>query len=160
MIEIYTIGVYGSTEKSYFGKLINSHIDLFVDIRQRRGVRGSQYKYVNSNYLQAKLKEIGIPYLYIKALAPTSEIRIKQKEIDIFKGETKHKRTQLGDFFAQEYTYQILDKYNIKDLIKEIESKGYKKIVFFCVEEKAEACHRSLIAKRIHDLFSYPVINL
>ena len=27
------------------------------------------------------------------------------------------------------------------------------------VEEKAEACHRSLVAKRIHRLFSYPLIK-
>ena len=66
MIKIFTIGVYNSDEQSYFDKLINSDIDLFLDIRQRRGIRGSQYKYVNSNYLQARLKELGIEYLYIK----------------------------------------------------------------------------------------------
>ena len=52
MINVFTIGVYGSTENSFFEKLAQSRIDLFCDIRQRRGVRGSQYKYVNSNYLQ------------------------------------------------------------------------------------------------------------
>ena len=50
MINVFTIGVYGSTENSFFEKLAQSRIDLFCDIRQRRGVRGSQYKYVNSNY--------------------------------------------------------------------------------------------------------------
>lgn len=39
MIEIFTIGVYNSTEESYFGKLMDAKIDLFCDIRQRRGVR-------------------------------------------------------------------------------------------------------------------------
>ena len=75
MINIFTIGVYNSTEDSFFGKLTKNHIDMFCDIRQRRGVRGSLYRYVNSNYLQAKLKELGINYTYIKELAPTSEIR-------------------------------------------------------------------------------------
>ena len=90
--EIYTIGVYGSTEETFFSKLIAAQVDLFVDIRQRRGVRGNQYKYVNSNYLQAKLKELGIGYLYIKDLSPTKEIRMKQKEADKVIGETKQKR--------------------------------------------------------------------
>ena len=61
---IYTIGVYGSNEEEFFGKLIDSQIDLFCDIRQRRGVRGRQYAFVNSNYLQNKLAELGIDYLY------------------------------------------------------------------------------------------------
>ena len=160
MIEIFTIGVYNSTEESYFGKLMDAKIDLFCDIRQRRGVRGSLYKYVNSNYLQAKLNDLGIDYMYIKALAPTKEIRMKQKEADKLKGETKHKRTTLGDVFIAEYQNQILNKFDLEGFVKEIESKGYKKVAFFCVEEKAEACHRSLVAKRNHRLFSYPLINL
>ena len=77
MINFFTIGVYNSTENSFFEKLTKNHIDMFCDIRQRRGVRGSQYRYVNSNYLQAKLRELGINYMYIKELAPTSEIRQK-----------------------------------------------------------------------------------
>ena len=48
-MKIYTIGVYGSSEEEFFGKLTESKIDLFCDIRQRRGVRGRQYAFVNSN---------------------------------------------------------------------------------------------------------------
>ena len=102
MTEIDTIGVYNSTEETYFNKLINSKIELFCDIRQRRGVRGAQYKYVNSNYLQEKLKALGIEYLYIKALAPTNEIRQKQKDADKINRETKKVRTKLGTVFASE----------------------------------------------------------
>ena len=60
MIKIYTIGVYNSTESSYFRKLQENNIDLFCDIRQRRGVRGSQsgQPHQNSNsflrYLMSK----------------------------------------------------------------------------------------------------------
>jgi hypothetical protein len=39
-MKFYTIGVYGSTEKDFFEKLIENRIDTFCDIRQRRGVRG------------------------------------------------------------------------------------------------------------------------
>ena len=69
-MRIYTIGVYGSTEEDFFGKLTRSKIDLFCDIRQRRGVRGRQYAFVNSSYLQKKLSGLGIGYLYEKRFAP------------------------------------------------------------------------------------------
>lgn len=108
MTNIFTIGVYNSTEESYFQKLVDNKIDVFCDIRQRRGVRGSQYKYVNSNYLQSKLAELGIKYIYIKELAPTNEIRQKQKDVDKFNNETKKLRTSLGQVFVNEYNKQIL----------------------------------------------------
>lgn len=56
---IFTIGVYDSTEESFFGALVKNEIELFIDIRARRGMRGSKYKYVNSAALQSKLKESG-----------------------------------------------------------------------------------------------------
>lgn len=160
MIRIYTIGVYNSTEDSYFKKLQNNNIDLFCDIRQRRGVRGSQYKYVNSNYLQAKLKELGITYRYIKDLAPTNEIRQKQKDADKANGETKKQRTSLGSVFKTEYLRQILEPYNIEGLVHELKDCGAKNIVFFCVEEHADACHRSLVAQKLASILNCEIINL
>ena len=59
-MEFFTIGVYNSTETEYFNKLIENNIDTFCDIRQRRGVRGAKYSFVNSNRLQEKLNELDI----------------------------------------------------------------------------------------------------
>lgn len=160
MTKIFTIGVYNSTEDSFFAKLKNNNIDLFCDIRQRRGVRGSQYKYVNSNYLQQKLEELGIKYKYIKELAPTNEIRQKQKEVDKYNGENKKQRLVLGSVFTFEYNKQILNKYDISSLIKELENNGIKNAVFFCVEEHASACHRSLVAKKIAEELHCEIKNL
>lgn len=160
MIKIYTIGAYNTTEDSYFAKLESNDIDLFCDIRQRRGVRGSQYKFVNSNYLQSKLSDMGIRYLYIKELAPTKEIRQKQKDADKFNGETKKQRVTLGKVFASEYCNRILDRFDMDNLMEQIKSSGAKNVVFFCVEEQAEACHRSLVAHKISRLFGLEIINL
>lgn len=160
MTKIFTIGVYNSTEDSFFTKLKNNNIDLFCDIRQRRGVRGSQYKYVNSNYLQQKLEELGIKYKYIKELAPTNEIRQKQKEVDKYNGENKKQRLVLGSVFTFEYNRQILNQYDISSLIKELENNNIKNVVFFCVEEHASACHRSLVAKKIAEESHCEIINL
>lgn len=159
-IKIYTIGVYNSNEKSYFEKLIANDIGLFCDIRQRRGVRGSQYKYVNSNYLQSKLAEIGIEYKYIKELAPTNEIRAKQKEADKLNGETKKQRTTLGSVFKMEYQRQILEKFDMGALAEELVKSKAKNVVFFCVEECAAACHRSMVANRLAKLMGAEIVHL
>ncbi|MCF2697306.1 MULTISPECIES: DUF488 domain-containing protein [Bacteroidaceae] len=160
MINVFTIGVYGSTENSFFEKLAQSRIDLFCDIRQRRGVRGSQYKYVNSNYLQIKLFEMGIKYLYVKELAPTKEIRQKQKDADKLNNETKKQRTSLGYVFISEYNKRVLDKFDIDNFINELNNSGVQNIVLFCVEEHAEACHRSLVAQLLAKKLETKVINL
>lgn len=160
MINIFTIGVYNSTEDSFFGKLTKNHIDMFCDIRQRRGVRGSLYRYVNSNYLQAKLKELGINYTYIKELTPTSEIRQKQKDADKLNDETKKQRTSLGKVFVEEYNSQILSHFDMKNLVTSLETAGAKNVVFFCVEEHASACHRSLVAKEISKLYGNNITDL
>lgn len=160
MTNIFTIGVYNSTEESYFQKLVENKIDVFCDIRQRRGVRGSQYKYVNSLYLQNKLSELGIKYIYIKELAPTNEIRQKQKHADKLNNETKKLRNSLGDVFVKEYKNQILNKFDFGALVNELNEVCAQNPVFFCVEEKAEACHRSLVAKALSDKIGANVINL
>lgn len=72
-IDFFTIGVYGSTESSFFDKLKINNIDVFLDVRQRRGVRGSKYAYVNSKRLQIKLSELGIDYIHILDLSACVE---------------------------------------------------------------------------------------
>ena len=106
-MKIYTIGVYNSTEQQFFNKLIDNNIDTFCDIRQRRGVRGREYAFVNSNYLQTKLNKLDIKYVHILDLAPTSEIREKQKIEDIRLGVQKKSRDVLGSVFTREYKNKI-----------------------------------------------------
>lgn len=90
-MEFYTIGVYNSTEQEYFDKLTENNIDTFCDIRQRRGVRGSKYSFVNSQRLQSKLSDLNIQYGHILDLAPTTEIRDLQKKVDAQQGELKRR---------------------------------------------------------------------
>lgn len=160
MTNIFTIGVYNSVENTFFQELVANKIDMFCDIRQRRGVRGSQYKYVNSNYLQSKLAELGIKYKYIKELAPTNEIRQKQKDADKLNNESKKIRVSLGRVFIEEYNAQILNKFDLDALIHDLNDEGVQNPVFFCVEEKAQACHRSIVAKALSDKLGIGIINL
>ena len=158
-MNIFTIGVYGSTEQQFFDKLIENRIDTFCDIRQRRGVRGKEYAFVNSKRLQDKLVRMCINYTYLKDLSPTKEIREKQKEADKRNGIQKKDRTRLGEVFINGYLQHIAD-YDFGALVEKLKEMNANNIVFFCVEESPYACHRSIVADKLHKLFGYKIIHL
>ena len=72
--KIVTIGVYGFDEAGFFRALQEARVDTFCDIRDRRGVRGSTYAFVNSQRLQTRLTNLGICYLHRKDLAPSKAV--------------------------------------------------------------------------------------
>lgn len=158
-MEFYTIGVYNSTEQEYFDKLTENNIDTFCDIRQRRGVRGAKYSFVNSQRLQAKLNDLNIQYGHILDLAPTTEIRDLQKEADAQQGELKRDRNELGKVFKIAYKNRILSNYDFDYFIEKLEEINANRVVLFCVEEKPKACHRSLVTDKLEDL-GYKITHL
>jgi uncharacterized protein (DUF488 family) len=159
-MKIYTIGVYGSTEQEFFNKLVENRIDTFCDIRQRRGIRGSEYAFVNSNRLQNKLVELDIKYGHILDLAPTTEIREMQREDDLKHGEKKRDRNQLGIIFSLAYKSKIVQRFNFDNFIKKLNETGANRIVLFCVETKPEACHRSIVANELSKRYNFETIHL
>jgi hypothetical protein len=159
-MKFFTIGVYNSTELEFFDKLVKNKIDTFCDIRQRRNVRGPKYPFANSTRLQARLKELGIKYEYIAGLAPTAEIRNIQKKIDAQNGESANERQQLGQAFKLQYVNKIINSFDFKSFFDRLQQAGAKNIVFFCVEESAEACHRSLVTKKLNEEYGYKIKHL
>lgn len=159
-MEFFTIGVYNSTEKEFFDKLIKNNIDTFCDIRQRRGVRGAKYAFVNSNRLQQRLNDLDIKYGYIPDLAPTTEIRELQKEIDEEKGEQKRERQELGKIFIIEYKNRILKNFDFDKFLESLDNIGASRVALFCVEEHPEACHRSIVADKLMNNFNYKITHL
>lgn len=151
-MKFYTIGVYNSTEHEFFNKLIDNNIDTFCDIRQRRGVRGAKYAFVNSNRLQQRLDELNIKYIHFINLAPTKEIRELQKKVDKQAGVLKQDRDKLGKIFTIAYEDRILSNYDFNDFINNLVEVKANKVVLFCVEEKPEACHRSIVSKKLEKL--------
>lgn len=151
-MKFFTIGVYNSTKEDFFNKLSENKIDTFCDIRRRRGVRGAKYAFVNSKRLQKKLDELEIKYGHVIDLAPTNEIRELQKEADAQKKEMKRSRNSLGEVFSSRYKSMILEKFDFESFIESLENVGAKRVVLFCVEEKAQACHRSLVADKLKEL--------
>jgi len=159
--DIYTIGVYGLSEKEYFQKLIDNNIDTFCDIRLRRAVRGAQYAFANSQRLQNKLADLSITYLHETGLAPTTEIIKLQDKFDKEHKIQRRKREELTDVFKTAYSNRILSKFDIRQFIKGLENSGTKKLVLFCVERSPNACHRSLVTDKLKETFpEIKVFNL
>lgn len=158
-MQFFTIGVYNSSEAEFFDKLTENDIDTFCDIRQRRGVRGAKYAYVNSNRLQARLHELDIKYGHEIALAPTTNIRTMQKEADARLGEYKRDRSKLGEVFTNAYRKDVLSEFNFEKFLEMLDDIAARKIALFCVEAKPEACHRSIVGKKLEEL-GYEVTNL
>ena len=159
-MDFFTIGAYNSTEKEFFDKLTQNNIDTFCDIRQRRGVRGAKYSFVNSNRLQQRLNDLEIKYGYVPDLAPTTEIRGLQKEIDEEKGELKRERQELGKIFVVEYKNRILKNFDFEKFFESLDQIGASRIALFCVEEHPEACHRSIVADKLMNNFNYKITHL
>jgi uncharacterized protein (DUF488 family) len=158
---IYTIGVYGWSEKDFFQKLVENKIDLFCDIRRRRGVRGAEYAFANSERLQQSLANLSIRYLHEAGLTPTLEIIRLQDMFDEHHKIQRRKREELGDVFKKTYREKILSQFDFQNFINGLQHENVKRIVLFCVERSAAACHRSLVTNEVKRL--YPgthVINL
>ncbi len=157
--ELFTIGVYGYSEDAFFDELLSYKIDLFIDIRARRKMsRWSNYGFVNKTALIEKLNEIGIEYVHLKDLAPTDEIRALQHQADEKAKVRKRDRTELSKAYIGAYRRDILknrkqkeeEKLRVLELLgTERKIAGYtsslpQRMVLFCVEGNAKACHRSL----------------
>ena len=147
-IKIITIGVYGFDETSFFRALQQAKVDTFCDIRLRRGVRGAQYAFANSQRLQARLADLGIRYLYRQDLAPTKAIRAVQDEADKANKTSKRQRTQLGEEFITAYAIHCLANFDPHSLLNDL-SPDAAVVALFCVEREPDACHRSLVATKL-----------
>lgn len=128
-----------------------------LDVRQRRGVRGSEYAWANSRRLQTALADAEIGYLHAKELAPTTEMRQLQYREDDRLGEGKRSRTRLADEYARRYTEEILDR---ADLSPIVEMGAEARPALLCVERDPEACHRSLIAERLSRRWGFETTHL
>ncbi len=101
MIErVLTIGAYGFNERTFIDALKAAGADLFIDIRARRGMRGSAYAFANATRLQASLEAAGIRYTHAKELAPSESVRDAQRRADTESGIAKRERTRLGPAFS------------------------------------------------------------
>ena len=158
MRTIATVGVYDSSLDDFLAKLKRHHVALLVDVRQRRGVRGREYAWANSLRLQASLKQSGIEYRHLPELAPTTELRQLQYREDDRLKVGKRSRVQLSDEYRRRYINEVLDRVDLGSVLESLPDNATSALM--CVERDPPACHRSLIAARLHARFGVPILNL
>ena len=158
MPTIATVGVYEFDAPSFIRALDGAGVTRIVDIRQRRGVRGSQYAWANAQRLQARLADAHIGYVHLPELAPTTELRHLQYREDDRQGVGKRSRVRLSPEYIRGYTEEILDQTPLEPLLEQLPVHGIGALL--CVEATAEACHRSLVAGRLADRFGFEVVHL
>jgi uncharacterized protein (DUF488 family) len=153
-----TIGVYGWDVSSFLAALRAADVGLVLDVRQRRGVRGREYAWANSLRLQAALRQATIAYEHHRELAPTTELRQLQYREDAREGVGKRSRARLAEEYRERYTGEILDRVDLGELIETLPLDRASALL--CVERDPAACHRSLIAQRMADLYGLSVVHL
>jgi uncharacterized protein (DUF488 family) len=158
MRRVVTIGVYGWSLERFLAALRAADVRQLLDVRQRRGVRGREYAWANSQRLQAALAEAGIDYRHHPELAPTTELRRLQYAEDARQGVGKRSRERLAPEFAERFIRERLDHFPLEPIVDAMPEDGAAALV--CVERDPEACHRSLVADRIASDFGLPVEHL
>ncbi len=155
---VATIGVYGFTVDAFLAALREADVRLILDVRQRRGVRGTEYAWANARRLQATLAGAGIDYWHRRDLAPTTELRQLQYREDARLGVGKRSRRELAPEYRARYTQEILDRVDLAPIVEAMPHDARTALV--CVERDPEACHRSLIAARLARECGISVLHL
>ena len=158
MRRLATVGVYESDLDSFLAALRDADVGLVLDVRQRRGVRGSRYAWANAQRLQAALRDAGIAYAHHKELAPTTELRHVQYAEDDRLGVGKRSRTDLAPAYIERYRREILDRVDLAPLVEAMPDGRTSALL--CVEREPAACHRSLVAAELAASFGLPVTHL
>jgi len=158
MPSVATIGVYGFTLAAFTKSLHRTQVRLLLDVRQRRGVRGSEYAWANSKRLQSALADAEIAYRHYPELAPTTELRQLQYAEDARQGVGKRSRAELAPAYVERYTCEILDQADLGSLVEELPRECTSALL--CVERDPEACHRSLVAERLAAEHGVTVVHL
>jgi hypothetical protein len=156
---LVTIGVYGWDEERFFRALTAAQVDTFCDLRRRRGVRGAEYAFANSQRLQTRLAGLGIRYVYCQELAPSLATRAEQYAADEATKTAKRQRTTLSPSFVTAYRQQCLTDFDSARFAEGLGPQA-RVVALFCVEQEPAACHRSLVAERLARDLNLKLVNL
>ena len=158
MRTIATVGVYHSSLDDFLAKVKGHRVAMVVDVRQRRGVRGHEYAWANSLRLQAALERAGIQYRHLPELAPTTTLRQLQYREDDRLKVGKRSRVELSEAYRRRYLDEVLDHVDLGAVLEALPEETTSALL--CVERDAQACHRSLVAARLHAWYGVPILDL
>jgi uncharacterized protein (DUF488 family) len=147
-MKVFTIGAYGWNEEDFVQAIGDASPDVFVDVRRRRGLRGRDYAWANSNRLQAMVADAGISYVHRLDVAPSDATRhIVAKDANAA-GIGYRDRTSLSQEYLDAYGHEVLEGFDAAGFVASL-GEGIETIMLFCVERAPAACHRSLLAERL-----------
>ena len=142
--EFVTIGVYGWDEDDFFRALVAAGVDTFCDLRARRGVRGPDYAFANSERLQTRLAELGIRYLHRRTWrqAPRhGRDNTKPMPPHMCPAQADQPQLRVHAEYRARMLYAGFDR---AAFLAEL-GPGAHVVALFCVEREPSACHRSLL---------------
>lgn len=136
MTHLCTAGYEGMDSETWIALLKSRGVDLVVDVRE---LPQSRKRGFSKRGLEAALSDAGIEYLHVPKLGtPTKWRRDLNAGLDF-------------TMFAKRYG-RLLDEHDedVRRLYHDITGKH---ACLVCFEEDPSACHRSLIAERLRDLY-------
>ena len=154
-----TIGVYDWTLEAWLDAPPgNTSRCRLLDVRQRRGVRGSRLRLGKFGAAAGGAGGGGDRDRHHEELAPTTELRQLQYTEDDRVGVGKRSRVELAAEYRRGYIREILDQVDLRPIVEAMPADGAAALM--CVEADPEACHRSLIAERLEAEFRLSVEHL
>ncbi|URZ07526.1 DUF488 domain-containing protein [Clostridium felsineum] len=147
MISMYTIGFTKKSAEEFFDLLKSNNIKLVYDVRLNNSNQLAGFS--KGKDLKYFLKELAsIDYIHDTRFSPTKEILndYKKKKITWSEYETKFN--------------ELLNLRKVQDIVKSELSDKLNEICFLCSEEKADKCHRRLVAEKIKGILKEKDINI
>ena len=158
MKRVATVGVHGADLESFLCALREADVQLLLDIRSRRGVRGRDHAWANAQRLRAALHDAGIAYAHRRELAPTTELRQLQDAEDARRAEGKRTRRALAPAFVERFRREVLAAADLDEVVAAMPAGATTALL--CVEREPAACHRSLVAQELAERFGVDVVHL
>ena len=140
-MKIYTIGFTKKNAEQFFSLLEKAKLTTLLDIRLNNVSQLAGY--TKKDDLCFFLKRIlNVKYIHSIKLAPTKQILDDYKNSKIS-----------WDKYEIEY-YKLLEERNVKKLFSTIVDLNKETICLLCSEEKANHCHRRLLAEYLKNNLS------
>lgn len=130
---LFTMGYTHKSAKVFFNLLIKNKVEVLVDIRLNNTSQLAGF--TKQKDLEFFAKVIGnIRYIHYQLFAPTKDLLKRyQKKLITWEG------------YEMEFTDILLKRNSTTDFLKQV--SGFSKICLLCSEEKADYCHRRLVAE-------------
>jgi uncharacterized protein (DUF488 family) len=145
MKSIATIGYEGATVQSFLAALQAADLDLLVDVR---AVASSRRPGFSKTRLAENVRSIGMDYLHLRGLGTPAEGRAAARA-----GRHDEMHAVFAEHLATEQAQTELEA--LAELVR-----GGRRVCLLCFEADPAHCHRTLVARALHELVSVEVRDL